>query len=169
MNHWHIVILQFCVCLVILSPEVYSKGVYNMVTLQLLWPFAVQPHTFYYLGSVDSYAVKVATICRLLVYPCETTHHVFCTFTDKAMWQLTHCYIYPSPQYFLDLYRLSANNDRNDIPCRHGTMSEPILNQYYICSGPNQSWTNSEPILWLHPFGHRTHPFTFWFSRTDPE
>ena len=35
-------------------------------------------------------------------------------------------------------------------------MSEPILNQYYICSGLNQSWTNSQPILWLDPFGHRS-------------
>ena len=34
--------------------------------------------------------------------------------------------------------------------------SEPILNQYYICSGPNQSWTNPEPISCLDPFGHRS-------------
>ncbi len=26
----------------------------------------------------------------------------------------------------------------------------------YILSGPNQSWTNYEPILWLDPFGHRS-------------
>ena len=55
-------------------------------------------------------------------------------------------------------------------PCRHGTTSEPILNQYYICSGPNQSWTNLMVwSVWLWFTYVRTHPFTFWFSRTDPE
>ena len=62
-------------------------------------------------------------------------------------------------------------------PCRHGTTSEPILNQYFICSGPNQSWTNSELILWLDPFGHRSamvHICTYvsdhiLVQRTNPE
>ncbi len=45
-----------------------------------------------------------------------------------------------------------------------------------ICSGRNQSWTNPEPIILIRSAtvqlwstSVRTHPFTFWFSRSDPE
>ena len=64
-------------------------------------------------------------------------------------------------------------------PCRHGTMSEPILNQYYLFRAKrilNQNWTVAEPILLIPSATVRSwftyirmHLFTFWFSRTNPE
>ena len=60
-----------------------------------------------------------------------------------------------------------------------GTVRHP--NQSWtniICSGPNQFWTNPEPILliptatvrlWFTYMYVHTYLFTFWFSRTNPE
>ncbi len=56
----------------------------------------------------------------------------------------------------------------NSRPCRHGTTSEPILNQHYLFRAEpilNESWTNSEPILnqsyWFarSPFGYGSYFF----------
>ncbi len=58
-------------------------------------------------------------------------------------------------------------------PCRHGTTSEPNLNQYYlsrvepilnksrtnICSWPKKFWTNPEPILLI-----RSATVRLWFT-----
>ncbi len=44
-------------------------------------------------------------------------------------------------------------------PCRHGTTSQPILNQYYICSGMNQFWTNLMAWSIRPPFRYGSHTY----------